>query len=174
MPSKSFAKVFGLILLLSLGPASIYFLYKRTGGLESRQELAVHRNLRFIFMEGTESIDLTRFADWPWEKVCAFGSGLTQAEVDRLAGFPYENFGQLTWRNLEDHWTLLFIESERETNWGLHRPITPIRIPMDDIAGFETTGIGTCADRSEARLALTRQSVPLGTTPVIARLVAEN
>jgi len=34
MPSKSFLKAVGLLLLLSLGPASIYILYTRTGGLE--------------------------------------------------------------------------------------------------------------------------------------------
>lgn len=174
MPSKSFAKVVALILLLSLGPASIYFLYKRTGGLESRQELAVHRNLRFLFMEGTESVALTKFADWPWEKVCAFGSGLTQAQVDGLVGFEYENFGQMTWRDLSDHWTLLFIDSERETNWGQHRPVTPIRIPREDIADFQTAGLGSCANRSDARLVLTRQSVPLGKTPVVARLADGN
>lgn len=170
MPSKSFAKVVGLIVLLSLGPASIYFLYKRTGGLESRQELAIHRNLRFMFMAGTDSVDLITIADWPWVKVCAFGSGLTQREVDDLVGFPYGNFGQLTWRDLSDHWTLLFIEAERETNWGQHRPVVPIRIPRDDIADFEVDGRGVCADRANARLVLTRKSVPLGKTPVVAKL----
>lgn len=174
MPSKSFVKAVGLILLLALGPASIYFLYKRTGGLESREELAIHRNLRFLFMAGTESIDVTKFVEGPWETVCAFGSGLSQADVDQLVGFEYGNFGQLTWRNLSDHWTLLFIESERETNWGLHRPVTPIRIPIDDIAGFETEGLGTCESRADARLALTRKDVALGQTPVVARLVGED
>lgn len=174
MPSKSFAKVVGLILLLSLGPASIYFLYKRTGGLESRQELAVHRNLRFLFMAGADSVELTKFADWPWEKVCAFGSGLSQSEVDQLVGFEYGNFGQMTWRDLSDHWTLLFIDVERETNWGMHRPVVPIRIPREDISDFEVSGTGTCADRSNARLILTRKAVPLGQTPIIARLVAQD
>lgn len=174
MPSKSFVKVVGLILLLSLGPASIYFLYKRTGGLESRQELAIHRNLRFLFMEGTDSVDLTAFADWPWEKVCAFGSGLTQSEVDGLIGFSYDNFGQMTWRDLSDHWTLLFIDVERETNWGQHRPVVPIRIPRDDIADFEVDGPGVCADRASARLVLTRKSVPLGQTPIVAQLISQN
>lgn len=173
MPSKSFVKVVGLILLLSLGPASIYFLYKRTGGLESRVELAFHRNARFLFMAGTETIDPSVLTTWPWERVCAFGAGLSQADVDGLVGFSYDNFTQLTWRDLDDHWTLLFIDSERETNWGNHRPVTPIRIPIPDIADFETAdgSLGSCVDRDGARLALTRQDVPLGQTPVIARLV---
>ncbi len=52
MPSKSFVKVVGLLIsLLSLGPASIYFLYTDgRAGLESRVELAFHRNARFVFM----------------------------------------------------------------------------------------------------------------------------
>ncbi len=52
MPSKSFIKVIGLLLLLSLGPLSIYVLYTRTGGLESCRELSFHRNMRFAFMAG--------------------------------------------------------------------------------------------------------------------------
>jgi hypothetical protein len=176
MPSKSFIKVVGLILLLSLGPASIYFLYKRTGGLESRVELAFHRNIRFEFMAGTDTIDPRPLTDWSWERVCAFGSGLSQAEVDGLVGFPYDNFTQLTWRNLDDHWTLLFIDSERETSWGLHRPVTPIRIPTDDISGFNSGegSLGSCADRDGARLALERREAPLGKTPVIARLIDQS
>ncbi|NKB43078.1 MAG: hypothetical protein GKS03_02250 [Alphaproteobacteria bacterium] len=175
MPSKSFIKVIGLILLLSLGPASIYFLYKRTGGLESRDELAFHRNIRFEFMAGTDSVDLRPLTDWSWETVCAFGSGLSQAEVNALVGFSYDNFSQLTWRNLSDHWTLLFIDSERETSWGLHRPVTPIRIPTDDISGFNAGegARGSCAEHDTARLALERREVPLGKTPVVARLIDE-
>jgi hypothetical protein len=175
MPSKSFIKVVGLILLLSLGPASIYFLYKRTGGLESRDELAFHRNIRFEFMAGTDTVDPRPLTDWSWERLCAFGSGLSQAEVDTLVGFSYDNFSQLTWRDLEDHWTLLFIDSERETNWGLHRPVTPIRIPTDDIADFtpEDGALGSCADRDNARLALERRPAPLGKTPIVARLVGQ-
>lgn len=173
MPSKSFVKVVGLILLLSLGPASIYFMYKRTGGLESRVELAFHRNARFLFMGGTETIDPSALTSWPWERVCAFGSGLSQAEVDGLVGFSYDNFTQLTWRNLDDHWTLLFIDSERDTNWGLHRPVTPIRIPIPDISDFRVAdgSIGSCVDRENAQLALERREVPMGQTPVTARLV---
>lgn len=173
MPSKSFVKVVGLILLLSLGPASIYFLYKRTGGLESREELAFHRNARFLFMAGTETVDPRALADWPWERVCAFGSGLSQAEVDGLVGFSYDNFTQLTWRNLEDHWTLLFIDAERDTNWGRHRPVRPIRIPIPDISDFRVAdgAIGSCVDRDNARLALERREVPMGQTPVLSRLI---
>jgi len=173
MPSKSFVKVVGLLLLLSLGPASIYFLYKRTGGLESRVELGFHRNARFLFMGGTETIDPRVLTDWSWERVCAFGSGLSQVEVDGLVGFSYDNFTQLTWRDLDDHWTLLFIDSERETNWGSHRPVIPIRIPIPDISDFRVAdgSIGSCVDRDNARLALERREVPLGQTPVTARLI---
>jgi hypothetical protein len=173
MPSKSFVKVIGLLLLLSLGPASIYFMYKRTGGLESRVELAFHRNIRFLFMAGTDSVDLSVLTAWPWQRVCAFGSGLSQSEVDQLVGFAYDDFTQLTWRDLEDHWTLLFIDSERETNWGLHRPVTPIRIPIDDIAAFDVDAgsLGTCANRETALLALERRAAPLGRTPIVAHLI---
>ena len=171
MPSKSFAKVIGLILLLSLGPASIYFLYKRTGGLESRRELAFHREIRFAFMAATDTVEFSRLTDWPWEKVCAFDAGWSQADVDSLVGFSYDNFGQLTWRDLEDHWTLLFIDSERETNWGQHRPTIPIRIPKDTIASYDfSEGSGQCRDKSDALLEVSRRDVPVGISPVVVRL----
>ena len=173
MRSKSFAKVIGLLLLFSLGPLSIYILYTRTGGLESRRELDFHRNIRFAFMAGTETVDLASLTDWPWVKVCALRSGLSQKDVDDLVGFSYSDFSQLTWRNLDDHWTLLFIDSERETNWGLHRPVIPIRIPVDDIAGHDfSAGLtGICSNRNGAALALSRQTRSIGQSPVTARLV---
>ena len=176
MPSKSFVKVIGLLLLLSLGPLSIYILYTNTGGLESRRELAFHRNIRFAFMAGTETVDLALLTDWPWVRVCAFGAGLSHKEVDDLVGFSYDNFSQLTWRHLDDHWTLLFIDSERHTNWGRHRPIVPIRIPVEAIAdySFGQQTIGTCVNRDQAALSLERQRVVIDRSPVTARLVRKD
>lgn len=174
MPSKSFAKFIGLLLLLSLGPLSIYILYTRTGGLESRRELAFHRTLRFAFMGGADTIPVAPLTDWPWERVCAFKSGLSQDQVNDVVGFAYDDFSQLPWRDLEDHWTLVFIDSERETNWGMHRPVIPLRIPTDTIANFafEPDMDGLCAGRQDAVLALTREEGLLDRTPVTARLAA--
>ena len=109
MPSKSFVKLMGLILVLSLGPASIYFLYKQTGGLDSRRELAFQLKVRFGFMAAQSKVELQPLTNWPWQKVCALDSGLSQSQVDTLIGFPFKNFSQLTWRDLKDHWTLLFL-----------------------------------------------------------------
>ena len=99
---------------------------------------------------------------------------MNQTEIDNLVGFRYDNFSQLTWRHLEDHWTLLFIDSERDTNWGRHRPIIPIRIPVNDIAAYdvEVGRTGTCSHQGEAILELQRRKVPLGQTPVTARLTS--
>lgn len=171
MPSKSFIKIIGLLLLLSLGPASIYIMYTRTGGLESRRELAFHKNARFAFMAGTDAVPLATLTDWPWETVCAFGPGLSQADLDELIGFSYENFAQMTWRDLEDHWTLLFIDRERETNWGMHRPVIPIRVPVIDIAGYNGLRSGECVTSPSAQLALSRNEFELGVSPVSAALV---
>ena len=171
MPSKSFVKLMGLILVLSLGPASIYFLYKQTGGLESRRELAFHRKVRFAFMAAQSKVELQPLTNWPWQKVCAFDSGLSQSQVDTLIGFPFKNFSQLTWRNLKDHWTLLFIDSERETNWGRHRPTIPIRVPKDSIASYDFQGgLGICVDGIGAVLKVSRRYVPVGLSPVIVQL----
>lgn len=172
MPSKSFIKIIGLLLLLSLGPASIYIMYTRTGGLESRRELAFHKNARFAFMAGTETVRLADLTDWPWQTVCAFGPGLTQAEVDQLLGFSFENFAQMTWRSLEDHWTLLFIDGERETNWGMHRPIIPIRVPVQDIAGYSGPLKGVCVASRDALLGLSRAEFEAGVSPVTATLMS--
>ena len=57
MPSKSFFKLIILFLVLSLGPASIAFLYTRTGGLESRREIQFHKTLRYVFMSDSSSIE---------------------------------------------------------------------------------------------------------------------
>jgi len=176
MPSKSFVKFIGLLLLLSLGPLSIYFLYTRTGGLESRRELAFHRTLRFAFMGGTDVIGLAPLTNWPWERVCAFKSGLSQGQINDLVGFIYDDFAQLPWRDLEDYWTLMFIDAERETNWGMHRPVISLRIPMDTIAQYAYTpdSSGLCVIKDNAVLALTREAGLLDSTPVTARLTTRD
>ena len=40
-------KVAALLALLSIGPASIFILYTRTGGPESQKELKFQKNLRY-------------------------------------------------------------------------------------------------------------------------------
>ncbi|MFL2769421.1 MAG: hypothetical protein ACJZ9F_00280 [Rhodospirillaceae bacterium] len=174
MPSKSFIKFVGLILLLSLGPASIYFLYKQTGGLESRSELAFHRKVRFAFMTAQSRVDLEPLTDWQWQKVCALDSGLSQSQVDTLIGFPFKKFSQLTWRDLKDHWTLLFIDSERETNWGSHRPTIPVRVPKDSIASYDFQGSqGVCVEGVGAILEVSRRDVPIGLSPITVQLAPD-
>jgi len=174
MPSKSFLKAVGLLLLLSLGPASIYILYTRTGGLESRRELAFHKNARFAFMAATETVSLSALTDWPWQTVCSFGPGMRQSDVDTLLGFSYDNFGQLTWRDLEDHWTLLFIDAERDTNWGPHRPIIAIRVPVDAIAAYGGPAEGECIAAEGAALAVSRGAFEPGLSPVTVRLMSRD
>ena len=175
MPSKSFIKFVALILLLSLAPASIYILYKRTGGLESRRELTFHKNLRYKLMYGQETVSLNELTDWGWIRVCAFEAGARQSQIDQLVGFHYADFDNLTWRNLEDYWTLVFIDSERDTNWGMHRPIIAIRVPSLEIASFRKLDdrVGNCVLKDAAALSLERSRVPLGQTPVKASLISE-
>jgi hypothetical protein len=173
-PTRSFWKVAGLIAILSLTPLSIYLMYYRTGGPTSQKELAVQKNLRFAFMVGTDIIDLAPLTAWPWERVCAVTHGITEQELTALIGFRYKDFDQLHWLPRPEYWTLLFIDAEREANWGKAIPVTPVRIPRKDVADLvlPIDGKGVCASRTGGRLNLARTpDAPVGTSPVTARLV---
>ncbi len=170
MPSKSFVKLIFLLLLLSIGPASIAFLYTRTGGLESRREIYFHKTLRFIFMSDIDSVNLETLTDWPWEIVCIFNNNTTEDEVNKLIGFRYDNYNQLTWINLEDHWTFLFIDEIRETNWGMHRPVIALRVPYYEIARYDGPKKGKCLNKEGAKLIIRRGGLSKNYSPIFATI----
>jgi len=166
-PTKSFFKFAALFALLSLGPASIYILYTRTGGPESQKERTFQRNLRYALMQDSATVDLVPLTSWGYETVCAIDSDVTEAEMTALIGFSYKDYDQLHWLRRTDHWTLLFIDSERETNWGMHRPVTPIRIPRDALTDLKLPAgaKGKCVAKTAA-IPLTRHEAPVGVSPV--------
>ena len=170
MPSKSFIKLIFLLLFLSIGPASIAFLYTRTGGLESRREIHFHKTLRYIFMSNVESVELQTLTDWPWETVCIFNSNTSEKQVNSLIGFNYENYSQLTWVNLSDHWTFLFIDRIRETNWGMHRPVIAIRVPFYEIARYGGPKGGKCVRSEDANLLIRRGGFSKDSSPIFATI----
>jgi hypothetical protein len=169
-PSSSFLKVIALLLLFTLVPGSLFVLYTRTGGPESKKELAFHKNMRYALMSGEDTIDLAPLSAWPWVKVCALDSGLTESELAALIGFRYEHFGALHWLHLDDHWTLLFIDSEREASWGMTTPVTPVRVPREDLADLVLPNgtKGRCVDFQEP-IRITRRDTPVGVSPVVVR-----
>jgi len=169
-PSQSFLKVIGLLLLFTLVPGTLFVLYTRTGGPESKKELAFQKNMRYALMFGEEVIDLAPLTAWPWIEVCALDSGITEPELTALIGFEYEHYSYLHWLHLEDHWTLLFIGSEREANWGLTRPVTPVRIPRKEVADLSLPdgAVGRCVDFQE-EIAVTRRKSPVGISPIVVR-----
>lgn len=171
-PTKSFMKVAALLALLSLGPASIYILYTRTGGPESKKEMEFQKNLRYALMAGTESIDLAPLTAWGYDTVCAIDSGVTLDELTGVIGFAYKDYGELHWLRRADTWTLMFIDAERDTNWGPHRPVTPIRIPraaLTDVALPEGKK-GVCVPRADLTVAVSRRPAPVGTSPAVLTL----
>lgn len=167
-PTKSFFKFAALFALLSLGPASIYILYTRTGGPESQKERTFQRNLRYALMRDSATVDIAPLTDWGYETVCAIDSNVTEAEMTALIGFSYKDYDQLHWLRRADHWTLLFIDSERETNWGMHRPVTPIRIPREGLTDLKLPpdAKGKCVPKATA-IALRRHDAPVGVSPVV-------
>jgi len=169
-PSPSFLKVIALLLLFTLVPGTLFVLYTRTGGPESKKELAFQKNMRYALMSGDEAVDLAPLTAWPWIEVCALDSGITEPELTALIGFEYEYFSSLHWRHLEDHWTLLFIDSEREANWGMTTPVTPVRIPRKELAELilPDGAVGRCVDFQEEIL-ITRRDVPVGTSPIVVQ-----
>jgi hypothetical protein len=171
-PTASFMKAAGLLAFLSLTPISIYIMYNRTGGPESKKEMTFQKNLRYAFMAQSNAVDLAPLTEWPWVKVCAIDSGVTRAEMTEVLGFEYRDFDQLHWLPLKDHWTLLFVDFEREASWGLARPITPVRIPRAELADakFPDGLKGICVPRETGRLVFQRGAAPVGASPIVAEL----
>lgn len=171
-PSPTFLKAAGLLAFLSLTPLSIYIMYNRTGGPESKKEMTFQKNLRYAFMAETTAVDLAPLTEWPWVRVCAVDVGLSREDLKTVLGFDYKDYDQLHWLPLKDHWTLLFIDFEREASWGLARPVTPVRIPRAELADakFSEGQKGVCAPRETARLAFTRGTAPVGASPITAEL----
>ena len=173
-PSRSFLKVIGLLAIFTLAPATIYFLYTRTGGPESKKELGFQRNLRFALMGGADTLDFGPLTDWPWEKVCALTDGLTAQEIDEILGFEYIGKAQLHWMHRPEYWSLIFVDVEREVNWGKARPVTAIRIPREGLAhlGLPLGSKGTCVDRHSVHARLARAPAAVGTSPVTIRFAS--
>jgi hypothetical protein len=172
-PSNSFLKVIGLLAIFTLVPGSLYLMYYRTGGPASQKELAFQKNVRYAFMQGTETVDLAPLTTWGWKKVCALDSNITADDVATVIGFPYKDFEQLYWMHQPTVWTLLFIDSEREANWGPATPIVPIRIPRKEVAqlALPEGAKGACTDRETGGLILSRQvESPVGISPITVRL----
>ena len=167
-PSSSFLKVVALLLLFTLVPGTLFVVYTRTGGPESKKELAFQKNMRYALMSGTPTLDLAPLSDWPWIQVCALDHGITQSELTDLLGFEYEHFGTLHWVRLQEYWTLLFIDSEREANWGMTRPITAVRIPRKELADLALPEgvVGACAGVQDD-VVVSRRSAPVGESPVV-------
>lgn len=173
-PSRSFLKVIGLLAILSLAPATIYFMYTRTGGPESRKEQVFQKNLRYALMAGGDTLDFGPLTEWGWEKVCALSDNLTPTEVDEVLGFEYLGKAEMHWLHRPDYWTLLFVDTEREVSWGKARPVTAIRIGRKELADLRLPigSKGTCVERNSIQARLTRAPAPVGTSPVTIRFAS--
>lgn len=167
-PSASFLKVIGLLAIFTLAPGTIYLLYTRTGGPESKKELGFQRNLRYALMANANTIDFGPLTEWPWVRVCALNSELTGPEVDEVLGFTYEGKAGLHWLHRADYWTILFVDTEREANWGMTRPVTAVRIPRKELADLRLPdgAKGACEARSEMQARVIRLPAPVGVSPV--------
>jgi hypothetical protein len=165
-------KVLLLLAIFSLAPATLYILYSRTGGPPSQKEMQLQRNLRQAFMQGQDAIDLAPLAPWPYVRVCALDAGLSTAEVNKILGFDYEFIQEMHWLHLPDYWSLVFIDKEREANWGMARPVTPVRISRKDLADLKLPPgtKGQCIVR-DGRIELTRRQAPVGESPVVVQFV---
>lgn len=168
LPSKSFLKVIGLFALFTIAPGTIYFLYTRTGGPESKKELSFQRNLRYALMEGTDTVDFGPLTEWPWEKVCALTDGLSDGEIDAVLGFEYLGKAEMHWMHRPDYWTILFVDKEREASWGLTRPVVAVRIPRKGLADLRLPlgAKGVCADRYGELPRILRHHAPVGESPI--------
>jgi len=167
-PSPSFLKVIALLLIFTLAPGMLYFMYTRTGGPESKKELAFQRNLRYALMAGTDTLDLAPLTEWNWKTVCALQNGISEEQLADVTGFEYEHFAELHWNHLPGYWTLLFFDSEREANWGMTRPVTPVRVPRKELADLKLPSevIGSCVDAGEL-VTLQRHAAPVGESPIV-------
>lgn len=173
-PSRSFLKVIGLLAIFSLAPGTIYFLYTRTGGPESRKELVFQKNLRYALMAEGDTLDFGPLTDWGWEKVCALSDNLTPKDVDETLGFEYLGKAEMHWMHRPDYWTLVFVDTEREVSWGKTRPVTAIRIGRKELADLSlpSGAKGICVDRTSIQARLTRAPAPVGTSPVTIRFAS--
>ena len=171
-PSASFRRLILLLVIFSLAPITLYFLYARTGGPASARELTFQRNMRFLLMAGTDDVVLPRLTDWEWEKVCALDTGVTSAELNTIAGFEYPLFGDLHWVDRPEYWTLFFVDQNREASWGIAQHAVPIRISRKDVADLKLPeGVkGVCIPRDNGRLPVTRHLAIVGQTPVTVDL----
>lgn len=171
-PSPTFLKAMGLMLVLSLAPVSIYILYNRTGGPESQKERAFQKKLRYVFMGAETAIDLGPYTEWGWERVCAFDANVSEDDMTAVLGFKYKDYDQLLWMPVKDDWTLMFVDSEREANWGKVTPVTPIRIPRAELADLKLPeGVkGVCVPRETGRLVFSRGPAAIGVSPITAML----
>jgi len=171
-PSTGFMRVLLLLAIFSLAPVTMYLLYSRTGGPPSQKEMGFQKNLRYAFMQGGDAVDIAPLAAWPYVKVCALDAGLSTAEVNEILGFDYEFIQELHWLHLADFWSLVFIDAEREANWGLTRPVTPVRISRKDLADLNLPAgaKGQCITR-DGRIEITRRGVPVGESPIVVQLV---
>lgn len=171
-PSPTFLKAMALMLVLSLAPLTIYILYNRTGGPESQKERTFQKKLRYVLMGAETSVDLGPYTEWEWETLCAFDANVSAAEMEAVLGFKYKDYDQMHWMPVARYWTLMFVGSERETNWGKHHPVNPIRIPRDDLANLKLPGgqKGVCVPRATARFVFQRGTAPIGTSPVTAEI----
>ncbi len=166
-PSPTFKRLILLLVIFSLAPITLYFLYARTGGPASSREITFQRNMRFLLMAGTPDVALTPITDWEWEKVCVLDAKLTSADVNQIAGFEYRLFSELHWMDRPEYWTLLFVDRAREASWGTAQPAVPLRIPRKDVADLKLPdGVkGLCIPR-DGRLPVTRHEAAAGVSPV--------
>ncbi len=169
-PSPTFIKAVALLLVLSLAPLSIYILYNRNGGLESQKERTFQKKLRYVLMGANTTVDLGPYTEWEWETLCAIDANVSAAELEGILGFKYKDYDQLHWIPVARYWTLLFVGDERDTNWGKHHPVTPIRIPRDDLANLALPEgkKGVCVPRETARFMFQRGEAPIGVSPITA------
>lgn len=171
-PSPTFLKAMGLLLVLSLAPVSIYILYNRTGGFESQKERAFQKVLRFVFMGPEQVVDMTKYTEWPWARMCAFTNAVSREDMTAVLGFDYKDYDQLNWLPHARNWTLMFIDTPRDVSWGTATPVTPIRIPRADLADLELpAGVkGVCVPRETGRLVFRRGVAPVGVSPITVKL----
>jgi hypothetical protein len=170
-PSRSFLKLLGILAIFAATPLTLLIFY-RTGGLPSATEVNFQHDLRYAFMTGVDSLDLSPLTSWPWERVCAVTNGLSEEELNGLLGFEYKAYGDLHWMPRPEYWTLLFVDT-RQMSWGLSRSVVYVRIRRKEEAELTLPAgeKGVCVDHDQARLAVARnRQAPVGTSPVTVSL----
>jgi hypothetical protein len=134
--------------------------------------MGLQKNLRYAFMGENQALDLASLTNWPWVKVCAFDSATTREEMTAVLGFDYKDYDQLHWLPLKTHWTLMFLDYEREASWGTARPVVPVRIPRTSLADtIIPAGMkGVCVSRESGRLLFQRREAAVGVSPIVTIL----